>query len=317
MVKTKSCDVFILGSGVVGLSAAIYAGRLELKTIVVGKLTGGTITKTHIVENYPGIKSVSGIGLADKIMNHAKQYDVKIYPGEILNISQNKKCFIVKTKKTHYHAKTLLFATGSEWRKLPESVKGAREYENKGVHYCALCDGPLYKNKIVAIVGGGDSAAKEALLMAKYAKKVYVLARSTLKPEPINKDLIAKEGKISIIENIEIKEIKGRKFVEEVVLSKKLGKNNILKLDAVFVDIGHIPNSELAKKIGVKINKAGEIIIGKESQTNIKGVWAAGDVADTKFKQAITGVGEAVKAIYGIYEYLKGEKIICSCVEER
>lgn len=325
MVEKKSCDLFVLGSGVVGLSAAIYSGRLDLKTVVVGKLTGGTITKTHIVENYPGIKSVSGMGLADKIMEHAKEYGAEIFSGEVTDVSWNKGkgCFVVKTKKRHYHARALLFATGSEWRKL--DVPGAKEYENKGVHYCALCDGPLYKNKVVAINGGGDSAAKEALLMAKYAKKVYVLARSTLKPEPINKDLISKEKKISVIEGVEIKEVRGSRFVEEVVLSpwddsgepgKKVGGSDVLKLDGVFVDIGHVPNSGLAKKIGVKVNKGGEIIIDKESQTNVKGVWAAGDVADAKFKQAITGVGEAVKAVYGIYEYLKNEKIVCNCVEE-
>jgi thioredoxin reductase len=207
-----------------------------------------------------------------------------------------------------------LFATGAEWRKL--DAPGAKEYENKGVHYCALCDGPLYKNKIVAVVGGGDSAAKEALLMAKYAKRVYVLARSTLKPEPINKKLVDGEKKISVIEGVEVKEVRGGKFVEEIVLSKKVGDSDVLKIDGMFVDIGQVPNSGLVKKIGVKMNKAGEIVVGKESHTNIKGVWAAGDVTDAKFKQAITGVGEAVRAVYGIYEYLKNEKVLCSCVDE-
>jgi thioredoxin reductase (NADPH) len=315
-MKLKSCDVFILGGGVVGLGAAIYAGRLGLESVVVGKLTGGTITKTDVVQNYPGIKSVTGAELANKFMDHAKEYGAKIYSGEVSDVSWNKKrnCFLVKTKKTHYNAKTLLFATGAEWRKL--DAPGAKEYENKGVHYCALCDGPLYKNKIVAVVGGGDSAAKEALLMAKYAKRVYVLARSTLKPEPINKKLVDGEKKISVIEGVEVKEVRGGKFVEEIVLSKKVGDSDVLKIDGMFVDIGQVPNSGLVKKIGVKMNKAGEIVVGKESHTNIKGVWAAGDVTDAKFKQAITGVGEAVRAVYGIYEYLKNEKVLCSCVDE-
>jgi thioredoxin reductase len=173
---------------------------------------------------------------------------------------------------------------------------------NKGIHYCALCDGPFYKDKIVAVVGGGDSAAKEALLLSEYAKEVYMLIRSTLKAEPINKERIKKNKKIKVIEGIQIKEIKGTKSVENAVLTKKIKGSNILKLDGIFISIGHLPKSELAKKLGVKLNKKAEIIIDKESKTNIKGVYAAGDVADTRFKQAITGVGEGVKAVYDIYE---------------
>jgi thioredoxin reductase (NADPH) len=311
----KKYDVAIIGSGVVGLSAAIYCRRLGLDIIVIGKESGGTIIKTDIVENYPGFRKISGEGLANQIFKHAKDYNSKIIKDSVVKILWKKKdCFIIQTKKIKYQAKTIIFATGSEWRKL--GVKGEKEFENKGVHSCALCDGPFYKSKVVAVVGGGDSAAKEALLLSKYAKKVYVLARHDLKPEPVNMDRIEQEKKIEVIENIEVKEIKGNKFVNEVILNKKLAGNNILKLDAVFIDIGHIPLSKLAVGIGVKINKKGEIIIDKESKTNICGVWAAGDVTDTKFKQAITGVGEAVKAAYSAYEYVHGDRIICSCVDE-
>ena len=315
MAKIIPYDVVIIGSGVVGLSAGVYCGRLGLNTIVIGKETGGTITKTHVVENYPGIKSLSGIGLAKKFMDHAKQYEIKIYSGTVSDISKNKTCFVVKTKKTHYHAKAIIFATGSKWRKL--GVLGEEKYSNKGVSYCVLCDGPLFRDKIVAVAGGGDSAVKEALLLAKYAKQIYVIARSKLKPEPINLKRLKKEKKITVIEETTIKEIRGGKFVEKIILDKKFKGSNVLKLDGVFVDVGHVPLSELAKKVGVKTNKAKEIIIDRESKTNVAGFYAAGDVADSKFKQAITGVGEAVKAVYGIYEYLKGERIMCNCVEEK
>ncbi len=306
-------DLAIIGGGVVGLSAAMYCGRLNLKTILIGKEIKGTIAKTHIVENYPGFKKISGEGLSTKILQHAKQYTSKIFKGEVIKISY-KKCFIIKTKKTEYHTKTILFTTGSSWKKL--NVPGEKEFTNKGVHYCALCDGPLYKNKIVAVVGGGDSAAKEALLLSKYAKKVYILSRSTLKPEPINKIRVKKEKKIQALENIQVKEIKGDKFVQSVLLTKKINNSNELKIDGVFVDVGHVPLSKLAIPIGTKLNKNKEIIINKESQTNLKGVYAAGDVTDTKFKQAITGIGEAVKAVYGIYEYIHNEKVLCSSANE-
>ena len=149
-MKKKVYDVLIVGGGIVGLSAAVYCGRLNLKTILIGKEMKGTLAKTHIVENYPGFKKISGLGLTNKILDHAKQYNSEIFTGEVMKISKNKECFIVKTKKKHYHVKTLLFCTGSIWRKL--NVPGEKEFTNKGVHYCALCDGPLYKNKIVAVL---------------------------------------------------------------------------------------------------------------------------------------------------------------------
>lgn len=305
----------IIGGGIVGLSAAIYCGRLSLKTILIGKEPGGTLTEAHIVENYPGFSEISGIELTNKVLEHAKKYDVQILQGFVEKISWSKKtCFEIYTGKQNFHAKTLIFCTGSERRKL--GITGEKEFANKGVHYCALCDGVFYKNKIVLVVGGGDSAIKEALLLSKYAKKVYIIARSRIKPEPINLKRIKAEKKIEIIEGAQVKEIKGNKFVESIVLDKKIKNSKILKVDGIFVDIGNISLSSLATKLGVKLNKEKEIIIDKESRTNVKGIYAAGDVTDTKFKQAITGVGEAIKAVYSAYECLSKEKILCSSLDE-
>lgn len=297
-------DVAIIGGGIVGLSAAMYCGRLNLKTILIGKEPGGTLTEANIVENYPGFSGISGLELTNKVLEHAKNYDVQILQGVAERISRsNKICFKVYTKKESFNAKTIIFCTGSERRKL--GIPGEKEFTNKGVQYCALCDGILYKDKIVVVVGGGNSAVKEALLLSKYAKKVYIIARSRLRPEPINLKRIKAEKKIEILEGIKVNEIKGNKFVESVVLDKKIGSSNILNVEGVFVDIGHLPLSSLVAELGVKLNKDNEIIIDKESKTNIKGIYAAGDVVDTRFKQAITGVGEAVKAVYSAYEYLQ------------
>lgn len=297
----KTYDVAIIGGGVVGLSAAIYCGRLDLKCVVFAKELRGTLVKTHLVENYPGFKSISGFELSNNILEQAKQYKehVDFINKSIIDI-EGAGCFEIATKTDKFKARNIIFATGSEWRKL--NAPGEVEFSNRGVHYCALCDAPFYKNKVVAIVGGGDSAGKEALLLSKYAKRVYLLARSTLKAEPINAERIEKEKKIKVIEGIQVKKILGDKKVSAIEVTKKVSGKNKIDVDGVFVDIGHIPNSELAKKIGVKTNKKGEIIIDKQSQTNKKGLYAAGDVADTEFKQAITGVGEAVKAVYTIYE---------------
>lgn len=305
-------DVAIVGTGIVGLAGAIYAARMNLKTIVFGNERGGTLAKTHVVENYPGFISLSGSELTEKILEHTKQYPVDIITKTVVNIEKHKNCFKIFTKNESYEAKTLLFATGSKYREL--NVIGEKEFMNKGVHYCALCDAPLYKGKkIVVVVGGGDSAAKEALFLSEFFKEVHLLARSTLKPEPINLERIKKNRKIHVYENTEIKEIRGDKFVKEIVISKPVKGSTKMEVDAIFVEIGHIPLSELAVKLGVKTNDKKEIIITRDARTNVTGIYAAGDVSDLKFKQAITGVGEAVTAIYSIYEDLQKDKIALSC----
>ncbi|MEK6831042.1 MAG: FAD-dependent oxidoreductase [Nanoarchaeota archaeon] len=303
-------DVAIIGAGIVGLAGAIYASRMNLKVIVFGNERGGTLAKTHVVENYPGFISLSGLELTEKILEHAKSYNVEIVMKNVLDISRDEGCFKIFTKDRQFSSKTLLFATGSKYKEL--GIPGEQEFKNKGVHYCAVCDGPLYKGKTLAVVGGGDSAVKEALLLSEFGKKVYLFARSKIKPEPINMERMKKNNRIEYYENIQLKEIKGSKFVNEIILDKMINGSAKLKLDAVFVEIGHNPLSELAVKLGVSVNEKKEIIIDRETRTNVKGIYAAGDVADLKFKQAITGVGEAVTAIYSVYDDLnKGEIKLC------
>ena len=304
-------DVAIIGAGIVGLAGAVYARRMNLKTIVFGNERGGTLAKTHLVENYPGFISLSGPELMDKILEHAKVYQPTIIMRAVIDVKKKGKLFELSTKKEIYQAKMILFATGSTWKEL--NVKGEEEFKNKGVHYCASCDAPLYKGKKTAVVvGGGDSAVKESFLVAEYFDDVYVLARSTFKPEPINMQRAKINKKIHLIDGIQIKEIKGDKFVNEVILDKPINGSTSLKTDAVFIEIGNIPLSDLAIKLGVKTNKKGEIIITREATTNVPGIYAAGDVGDLKFKQAITGVGEAVTAIYTIYDDLAKAEISLS-----
>lgn len=306
--KIDLYDVAIIGTGIVGLAGAIYARRMNLKTILFGNERGGTLAKTHLVENYPGFISLSGPELTDKVLEHAKVYQPTIIMRAVLDIKKKGKYFEISTKKETYKSKTVLFATGSKWKHL--DVKGEEEFKNNGVHYCASCDAPLYKGKDTAVVvGGGDSAVKESLLVAEYFKNVYVLARSTFKPEPINLQRAKTNKRIHLIDRTQIKEIKGDKFVTEVILDRPINGSDTLKADAVFIEIGHIPLSDLAKTLGVKTNKKGEIIITREARTNIQGLYAAGDVADLKFKQAITGVGEAVTAMYSIYDDLATDSV--------
>ncbi|MCH8329674.1 MAG: FAD-dependent oxidoreductase [Nanoarchaeota archaeon] len=313
----KGYDFLIIGGGGTGLAAAMYAARLKLKSLVLGATNGtelpvgGVITTTNIVENYPGFINTSGMIIAKQIENHARTYNlVTIKEEEATDVKKLKDCYVVKTNKAEYKAKALLFATGTKWKKL--DIPGSKELERKGVNYCALCDGPLYKNKVVAVVGGSDSAAKDALLLSEYVAKVYVIYRGEqIHPEPINLERIKANKKIEVINNTNVKEIRGHNKVEEVLLDKPYNGSDTLKLDAIFVAIGHDILSELAIKIGVKVNEGKEIIINhKTSETSLKGVFAAGDVTDKGFKQLITGVADACTAAYYAYEYISKNKVI-------
>ena len=304
-------DFIILGAGVTGLAAAMYSARLGLKTLVLGAShgselpVGGVITTTNVVENYPGFIRLTGTELSDKIRDHALSYDlVTIKEERVEGVEKKKDNFIVKTKKEIYEGKAILFATGTKWRKL--DVPGSKEFENKGVAYCALCDAVLFRSKTVVLVGGSDSAAKDALVLAEHCKKVYIVYRGEqIHPEPINMARVLAKKNVEIIKKTNIVEIKGDKLVKSVLLDKPYKGSKELIVDGVFVAIGHIPLSDLAVSIGVKIDEKREIIINhKTSETNISGVYAAGDVTDKPFKQAITGVADGCTAVYSAFEHI-------------
>ena len=305
-MKNENYDTVIIGSGVVGFASAMYAARLGLSVLVIGDEKGGTITRTNSVENYPGFSSIHGSELAQRIEDHARDYDINVLNDRVEKVEHLKEGFKVFTKKGTFSAKTVIFATGSTWRNL--NVPGEKEFENRGVSRCALCDGPLFKNKVIGVVGGADSAVKEAILLTDHAKKVYIIYRKEkIRPEFVTMNRAEekiKQGKLEVINNTNVIEIKGDKMITHVILDKPYKGSKEFKLDGLFIEIGHVPRSELAKQIGVKLNEKGEIVINRNSETNISGVYAAGDVADTSFKQAITGVAEGVQAAFHAYEYI-------------
>lgn len=298
-------DIIIIGSGGTGLAAAMYCGRFGMKTLVIGDNAGGVITLTHVVENYPGFIKLTGQELADNIKNHTMAYSefVTLLEEKVDKIEKEGNEFKVSVKDKSYSCKALIYATGANWRKL--GVPGEKEFENKGVAYCALCDGPIFRNKTVAVIGGSDTSAKDALLLTQYCKKVYIIYRKEeIRPEPINKKRVEANEKIEIINNTNVKEIKGDKFVTSVILDKPYNNSDEFKLDGVFIAIGHIPNTDLIKDLGVELNEKGEVVVDRKSRTNLKGFYAAGDVVDTDFKQLITGVAEGVQAAFHAYEYI-------------
>ncbi|MBI4895220.1 MAG: FAD-dependent oxidoreductase [Candidatus Aenigmarchaeota archaeon] len=321
MENKELYDLIIVGSGCSGYAGAMYAGRMKMRTLLIGKIMGGTIITTDIVENYPGFIRLTGQELADKLKEHALDYKdmVTMVEDEAIRLERKKGCFKVHTESGEvYSAKTILYATGTKHREL--GIPGEHEYFAKGVHNCALCDGSFYRNKNIAVVGGSDSAAKEALLLTQWAKKVYIIYRGEeIHPEPVNMVKIEKkisEDKIEIINRTNIKEVKGDKFVRKVILDKPYNGSLEMQIDGVFVAIGLIPLSQLAEDVGIEVNKRGEIIINRNAETNVPGFYAAGDVVDTRFKQAITGVAEAVAAVYSAYMHIGDDNASFSCSDE-
>lgn len=300
-------DLIIIGSGMAGLGAAVYAGRFELKTLIIGELPGGTITLTHLVENYPGYTRLSGLELATKLQEHVQDVGVPTVQGKITTITRNapNEPFTLTAESGEtYQAKTVLLATGTDHRKI--GIPGEKEFTNKGVSYCATCDGPLFKGKDLIMVGGGDSAVKESLLLAKYAKTVTIVYRKEkVRPEPINLRRMQETPNIKVITKTNLTEILGTNFVEKV----KLDTGGELACQGVFIEIGRLPRTDLAVQMGVTLNEKGEVIINKMSETNVAGFFAAGDCTATDWKQAIVGVAEGCLAAYSAFQYVGKNKI--------
>jgi len=296
-------DIIIIGAGCAGLSCAVYAARFNLNVLVIGEQIGGLITTTHAVENWPGEKLISGMDLGKKLREHVEHLQVEIKPETVTQVKKKDKKFKIKTRDNEYEAKSILIATGTKRREL--DVPGNKEFYSKGVSYCATCDGAFFKDKTVAVVGGSDSAAKEALYLADIAKKVFIIYRKEkIRSEPINTKRVDENKKIEIINKTNVTEIKGDKVMTHVILDKEYNGSKELKLDGLFIEIGQLPNVQLAKDLGIKLNSKDEIINGCDSRTNVKFVYAAGDVTEDPYKQAIVSAADGVKAAFSAFKDL-------------
>ena len=297
-------DLIIIGGGCAGYPAAVYASRFNLKTLVIAKEKGGLITTTHLVENYPGFISLTGQELADNLERHVEANNVPILNDIVISVEKKGRYFVVKTdiRELELKSKTVILATGTKHRHL--NAPGEKEYMNNGVSYCATCDGPFYKNKVVGIVGGSDSAAKEAMVLSQNSSKVYMFIRTYLKAEPINADRIRKIENVEIILGVVVKEIFGESGKLKGV---ELDNGDKFELEGLFIAVGMLPQNEFAKSLGVELNEKGEIVIDRLSRTNVKGVYAAGDVTDSEWKQGIVGSAEGSVAAYSAFEYISKE----------
>ncbi|MHA1340298.1 MAG: NAD(P)/FAD-dependent oxidoreductase [Promethearchaeota archaeon] len=306
MPKCPEYDVIIIGTGPAGVTATIYSVRFALKTLLVGDAFGGAIARTHIIENYPGWVSGSGMEMMEQWRKNLEHLDVELVEDYVDSITQlkNGKFKVSLDFKGDIETYSIIYATGRKERKL--NVKGEDRLVGRGVSYCATCDGPFFKDKIVGVVGGSDSAAKEALYLSNIAKKVYIIyRREKIRAEPINVQRIENCDNIEIINNTNVIEILGKDKVEAVKLDKPYNNNDIFKLDAVFIEIGADPRSEMAKKIGVKTNEKEEIIVDNEMKTNIPGFFAAGDVVNRREKQVIVAAAHGAIAAYSAREFIE------------
>jgi len=297
----ETYDLIIIGGGPGGYSAAIYAARYNMKTLVIAKERGGLITKTHLIENFPGIITATGFELMDKIEKHVKHYNIPIVDDIVIQAKKEGDNFKLTTQgEKEYIAKSVVLATGSNRRKL--NILGEKEFDGKGVSYCATCDAMFFRGKDACIVGGSDSAAKEALMLSEHCKKVYIIYRQQkLRAEPINYDRVIAKDNIEIIYNTNIKEIKGEQVVQKVILDNEYKGSNELELQGVFIEIGQLPNSKIAKDLGCKLNDKDEIIVNREMRTNVQKVYAIGDVTDFKFRQAIVAASAGSISAWSAY----------------
>ncbi|MEK6599487.1 MAG: thioredoxin-disulfide reductase [Deltaproteobacteria bacterium] len=298
-------DVIIIGGGPAGLTAGIYAQRARLKTLLLEKeMVGGQIAVSDVIENYPGFPSISGADLMEKFEGHAKGLGLEIKLTDVLSVQDNGKEKVIKTSEGDLASKTLIVATGAKPSRL--GIPGEKEFTGKGVSYCATCDGPFFKGQRVLVIGGGDTAVKEAVYLSRIAGKVYIVhRRDQLRAEKIIQEKALSIPNIEMLWSHVLKEIKGKKGVEKVVL-QNLKDNSLKEIDAegVFIFVGINPTTDF---VDVEKDKSGFIKTNQDMQTSVKGIFAAGDCRTTPLKQVSTAVGDGAIAAFMAEKYIEEE----------
>ena len=295
----------IIGSGPAGLSAAIYAGRYNIKTLVLGMNEGGTITDAHKVCNYPGLPEINGSDLGKKMKLHAEKYGADVRMGLVDEVEKKEDEFILKTNlEEEYSTEKIILATGTQRRRL--GLDREDELMGSGVSYCATCDGKFFENQVVGVVGGANAAATAALYLADMAEKVYIIYRGD-KLRAVNawKREIDRTDNIEVICNTNVDSLLGEEKLEAV----SLDNGQDLSLEGLFIEIGSIPRTNLAKDLGVTL-KDGYVKVDEAQKTNLDSVWAAGDItaSSNRFKQAITAASEGAIAANNLHKEIKSSK---------
>lgn len=299
-------DIAILGAGPAGISAAIYAARAKMNTLWLDKqfAQGGQILNTYEVDNYPGLPGISGMNLAEKMKDHLLAQGGKIVRGKVRSISLEGEIKIVHTKKEEYRAKTVVLAAGAVHRKL--EVPGEDEFSGMGVSYCATCDGAFFKDKTVAVVGGGDVAVEDAIFLSRTCKKVYLIhRRDELRAAKVLQDALRNISNIELCWNRCVTEIGGSNQVEwiqtETTDTKQTERINV---NGIFIAVGIIPDTGFIKDL-IHLDTKGYVVAGENGQTNIPGIYAAGDIRTKQLRQIITAAADGANCVASAEKYLQ------------
>ena len=301
---SETLDLVIIGAGPAGIAAGIYASRAMLSFVLLEKsFAGGQIVNTYEIENYPGIKSTSGFELSTMFREHAEELGVEFKSEEVQEIILDKEIKTVVTNSETYKAKTVILATGASWRKL--GVEGEDKFSGMGVSYCATCDGAFYRQKVTAVVGGGDVAVEDAIYLARLCKKVYLIhRRDELRAVKVLQEHLFKMDNIEILWDHEVDEIVGDQAVAEIhVHNNKTDEAKILAVDGVFVAVGSTPNSQLANE-QLEMDPKGWIKTNDDCETNVPGVFAAGDLRVKSLRQVLTAASDGAVSVYAAERYM-------------
>ncbi|GER65947.1 thioredoxin reductase [Weizmannia acidilactici] len=306
MGEEQVYDVIIIGAGPAGMTAAVYASRADLKTLMIERgVPGGQMVNTEEVENYPGYESILGPELSNKMFEHAKKFGAEYAYGDIKEIALDGDYKIVKAGAKEYKALSVIIATGAEYKKL--GVKGESELGGRGVSYCAVCDGAFFKGKDLVVVGGGDSAVEEGTYLTRFANKVTIVhRRDKLRAQKILQDRAFKNEKIDFIWNHTVKEIheENGKVGSVTLVSTVDGSEKLFKTDGVFIYIGMVPLTKPFENLGIT-NEAGYIVTNEEMETKIPGIFAAGDVREKTLRQIVTATGDGSIAAQNAQHYVE------------
>lgn len=310
-MKVREYDVVVVGAGIAGLTAALYATRQGLKTLVVGADLGGQLLLVSEIQNFPGFKSIRGFELIRRVEEQARSYGAEIIFDEVVEVRREKDFFVIRGRSGEYRGLAVILACGKAPKEL--GIPGERELRGRGVSYCVVCDAPLFKGRVVALISWGYHGVENAATLSNYAKKVYWIFPSEKPYE--DEELVASvlsKGNIELIPNSTPLAIKGEKRVETLVVrDKEKGEIRELKVDGVFVEVGYEAKTGFLRGV-VKLNEKGEVIVDREGRTSTPGIFAAGDVTDVPYKQAVIAAGMGAMAALSAYSYvmkLKGRKV--------
>lgn len=301
----KLYDCIIIGSGPAGLTAAIYAARACLSVLVLEKefVSGGQVVNTYEVDNYPGYRGISGFDLGMKFREHAEKLDVEFVMETVERVDLEKEEKIIYTDQSEYHGRTVILAMGASHRKL--EVRGEEDFSGMGVSYCATCDGAFFRGRTVAVIGGGDAAAEDAIYLAKGCEHVYVIhRRNTMRAAAILQDQLKGCENVTFLWDTEITRIVGEEHVEGLWMKHvKTGEERMLDLDGVFIAVGMTPETEIVSKL-LQTDETGYIVAGEDTATSQPGIFAAGDIRTKALRQIITAAADGANAAIAAQKYL-------------